>query len=263
MATYVLVGGAWLGAWAWRDVAGDLRARGHEVHPVTLTGLGERAHLARPEVDLDTHVTDVVNVLRYEDLSDVVLVGHSYAGLVVTGVADRAPERLAQVVYLDTGPLPPGRALLDFNPPGERERLTRLVEERGDGWLLPVPAFEDLGTPGAIGDLGAPQRALLEARATPQPFRTWTQPLDYLEPERPPYGRVLVLAGGWGMTAAQLREGVEAGSPALRLFAAPDWRIEEMATGHWPMLSQPGATSALLDRLAAGTVPAAGGQQQR
>jgi pimeloyl-ACP methyl ester carboxylesterase len=263
MATYVLVGGAWLGAWAWGDVARDLRARGHDVHPVTLTGLGERAHLARPEIDLDTHVTDVVNVLVYEDLHEVVLVGHSYAGLVVTGVADRAPERLAQVVYLDTGPLPSGQSLLDFNPPEERERLRRLVDERGGGWLLPVPAFEDLGTPESIGDLGERQRALLEARATPQPFRTWTQPLDYREQDGPPYGRVLVLAGGWGLTAAQLREGVEGGDPALRLFEAPDWRFEELATGHWPMLSAPGATSALLDRLAAGTVPAASGQQQR
>ena len=90
MATYVLVGGAWIGAWAWKSVAADLRARGHVVYPLSLTGLGERAHLARPEVDLETHITDVTNTLEFEDLSDVVLVGHSYAGSVITGAADRA-----------------------------------------------------------------------------------------------------------------------------------------------------------------------------
>src|ERR671933_2610685 len=80
MATYVLVGGAWLGAWAWQDVAHRLRARGHDVYPLSLTGLGERVHLGGPETDLETHLADVLNLLRYEDLSRTVLVGHSYAG---------------------------------------------------------------------------------------------------------------------------------------------------------------------------------------
>src|SRR2546421_3006877 len=155
MATYVLVAGAWLGAWAWREVEAGLRRRGHTVHPVTLTGLGDRVHLARPEVDLDTHVTDVLQLLRFEDLRDVVLVGHSYATMVITGVADRAPERLAQLVYLDTGPLPPGQALLDYSPPEAQEALRRSVAERGDGWLLPVPAFEEPGTPAPVAGLAA------------------------------------------------------------------------------------------------------------
>src|SRR5918995_2086278 len=101
MAAYLLVPGAWLGGWAWKDVAARLRAEGHDVYPVTLTGLGERAHLATPDVDLETHIQDVVNVLFYEDLRDVVLVKHSYGGNVITGVADRSPERLRQLVYLD------------------------------------------------------------------------------------------------------------------------------------------------------------------
>ena len=96
MATYVLVGGAWIGGWAWQAVARALRARGHEVYPATLTGLGERAHLGRPETDLETHIADVVNLMAYEDLAEVVLVGHSYAGFVVTGVADRAGELLSE-----------------------------------------------------------------------------------------------------------------------------------------------------------------------
>jgi pimeloyl-ACP methyl ester carboxylesterase len=249
MATYVLVGGSWIGAWAWHDVTCSLRSRAHDVHPVTLTGLGDRVHLARRDVDLETHIADVVNTMVYADLRDVVLVGHSSAGLVVTGVADRAPERLAQVVYLDTGPLLPGQALIDFTPPAQAERLRRLVDERGDGWRLPPPAFEDLGTPAGMAGLTAAHRALFEARAVPQPFRTWTQPLDYAVPERPPYRRVVVLCGGFDLTAARLRDLIAEGAPPWApLFGAPDWELEELATGHWPMLSAPDELSELLDR---------------
>lgn len=102
MATYVMVGGAWIGAWAWQRVARGLRANGHEVYPLSLTGLGERAHLARPDVDLETHIADVINLLEYEGLDDVMLVGHSYAAFVITGVADRAGDRLGALVYLDS-----------------------------------------------------------------------------------------------------------------------------------------------------------------
>jgi pimeloyl-ACP methyl ester carboxylesterase len=117
MATYVLVGGAWLGGWCWQGVARRLRQAGHQVYPVSLTGLGERVHLASPDVDLETHVTDVVNLAEFEDLHDVVLVGHSYAGIVVTGVADRIPGRLSLLAYLDAGPVPDGVAYLDTQSP--------------------------------------------------------------------------------------------------------------------------------------------------
>ncbi len=140
----VLVPGACLGGWAWREVAARLRALGHEVYPVTLTGLGERVHLASREVDLETHIADVVNLLDYEDLSDAVLVGHSYAGVVVTAVADRRPERLRAVVYLDTGPLPDGIAIVDVQTPEQRERQRREAEQGGDGWLWPVPDRDTL-----------------------------------------------------------------------------------------------------------------------
>ena len=102
MATFVIVHGAWGGAWSWnRFVIPRLRAAGHTVFPVTLTGLGERTHLGNADVDLETHIQDVVNVLFYEDLHNVILVGHSYGGRVITGAADRASDRLAQLVYLD------------------------------------------------------------------------------------------------------------------------------------------------------------------
>ena len=98
MTTYVLIGGAWLGGWCWQRVARQLRDDGHDAYPLTLTGLGERTHLASPEVDLETHITDVVNLIEYEGLQDIVLLGHSYGGLVVTGAADKIPERLTRLV---------------------------------------------------------------------------------------------------------------------------------------------------------------------
>lgn len=116
VATFVLVPDAWLGGWAWRDVTSRPREAGHQVYPVTLTGLGERVHLARPETDLETHITDVINVIRWNDLDDVILAGHSYAGTVVTGVADRIPERIGQLVYLDSAPLANGQAMTDLYP---------------------------------------------------------------------------------------------------------------------------------------------------
>src|SRR5262249_14123882 len=114
MATFVLVGGAWMGAWVWKQVATDLRQRGHQVYPISLTGLGDRVHLARPEVNLDTHITDVINLIAFEDLDRVSLVGHSYAGSVIAGVADRIGDQLAQTIYCDTAPLDNGESMIDF-----------------------------------------------------------------------------------------------------------------------------------------------------
>ena len=101
MATLVLVHGSYFGSFSWRWVVPHLRAAGHDVHTPSLTGVGERVHLAGPHVDLDTHISDVVNVLYFEDLTGVVLVGWSYGGMIVAGVADRVPERVAQIIYLD------------------------------------------------------------------------------------------------------------------------------------------------------------------
>ena len=118
---FVLVHPAWHGAWFWKKVVPLLRQRGHLVFTPTLTGLGERSHLARAEIGLDMHVSDIVNVLKYEDLRDVVLVGHSSSGVVITGVADRAPAQIAHVVYLDAFVPENGQAVLDLSRPrGDR-----------------------------------------------------------------------------------------------------------------------------------------------
>src|SRR5919199_6117726 len=167
MATYVLVGGAWLGGWCWQKVARRLRDNGHDAYPATLTGLGERVHLASPRVDLETHIIDVVNLIEYEDLRDVVLLGHSYAGIVVTGAADRIPERIAKLVYLDSGPVSDGLTFLDTQPPEVRQHTEREVTRHGDGWRLPMPSWNELENLfGASHEgLGEQRRGLMRSRA--------------------------------------------------------------------------------------------------
>jgi pimeloyl-ACP methyl ester carboxylesterase len=245
MATFVLVPGAWMGGWIWQEVARDLRPRGHEVYPVTLTGLGERVHLARPEVDLDTHITDVVNVFNYEDLNDVILLAHSYSGIVVTGVADRVADRLAQVVYLDSAPFVDRQSYLDINPPETQESLLRQVEEKGDGWRLPFPAWDELGDESTLAGLGDRERALMESRATPQPFRTYEQPLR-LTRESPGEYQLVAIA------CNDMRNLIAAGVPGIAEMNKPPWRYEELATGHWPMLSMPTELAETLDRIGSG-----------
>ena len=116
MANFLLVHGAFFGAWCWRRVVPQLRSRAHDVYAVTLTGLGERSHLLTPEVGLHTHVDDVVNLLEFQDLREVVLVGHSYAGMVVGCVSHRVPERIAQLVYLDQPQSTPRKSSKSASP---------------------------------------------------------------------------------------------------------------------------------------------------
>ena len=250
----VLVPGACLGGWAWAGVAGRLRGMGHDVYPVTLTGLGERVHLARPEVDLETHITDVVNLLDYEDLHDAVLLGHSYAGLVVTGVADRRPERLNAVVYLDCSPLPDGMALVDVMPPEVREQQRRAVDERGDGWRWPVPDRDSLtaGTYGSTTGLEEEHFRLVEERGTPQPYATFTAPLRLTAARPPGVRRVAIFGSAGGMSLELLRSLMEQGDPRAAVFAAEDWELHELPTGHWVMLSLPGPLATLLHGVAGG-----------
>lgn len=169
-ATFVLVHGAWHGGWCWKKVVLLLREAGHDVFTPTLTGLGERVHLLAPEIDLATHIDDVLGVLEYEDLNNVVLVGHSYGGMVISGVAGQAASRLAQVVYLDAFLPEDGKALRDYAP---GDVLDEMVNTQGDGWRLPSFMFaKDFG----ITDKD--DAAWVNARLGDQPYKTFTQPLD-------------------------------------------------------------------------------------
>jgi pimeloyl-ACP methyl ester carboxylesterase len=144
-----------------------LRARGHEVFTPTLTGFGERVHLATPETSLETHIQDIVNVLRYEDLHEVVLACQSYGGMVVTGVADRMPERLVHLVYLNALVPEDGQSVFDLLPASMRERFEEGARVSGDGWRIPVPSFED-----------DPQvAAFVRGRHVATPLRPFTEPI--------------------------------------------------------------------------------------
>jgi pimeloyl-ACP methyl ester carboxylesterase len=136
MVTFVLVHGACHGGWCWRDVTAELRAAGHEVFAPTLTGLGERSHLASPAVDLSMHIRDVANLIEWEDLREVVLVGHSYGGMVITGVADRLADRLAALVYLDALVPQDRQCVLDLQPSERRASILEEVAANG-GWFWP------------------------------------------------------------------------------------------------------------------------------
>jgi pimeloyl-ACP methyl ester carboxylesterase len=247
----VLVPGACLGGWCWADVAAQLRAAGHDVYPLTLTGLGDRVHLARADVDLDTHIEDVVNVLDFEDLRDAVLVGHSYAGIVVTGVADRRSERLNAVVYLDTSPLPGGMAIVDVQSPEQRERQRQAVDRDGDGWRWPVPDRETLrsGAFGSAAGLSDDALGRLLERATPQPFATLTTPLQLERAEPTDVRRVAIFCSDGGLGLATLRELLAKQDPRAAAFADPRWELHELPTGHWSMFSAPDDLAALLDRI--------------
>jgi pimeloyl-ACP methyl ester carboxylesterase len=164
MSTYVLVHGAWHGGWCWERVATDLRERGHDVRTPTLTGLGERSSLAGPDVGLRTHVDDVVDLLLVEDLRDVVLVGHSYAGFVVREVADRLPERIAKVVLVDAWLGRNGDSMESRAPAWFRGWLEA---NTSDGLIaVPPPASVGVSDPGDV--------AWLESLLTPQPSRTFS-----------------------------------------------------------------------------------------
>ena len=240
MTTYVLVPGFWLGGWAWRSVADKLRAHGHDVYAVTLTGMGDRSHLARPDVDLEVHVTDVLNVLRYEDLTDVVLVGHSYAGaVVIPAVADRAPERIAKLVFVDTGPLPDGTAQAEFDEPDEQAATAELVKVHGDGWRLPPPPWEQVA---ADANLDEDVLAALVERSVPQPWATATQPVSLTGAwEKLP--RLGVLCGFTGEQARAM-----AAAPMFRHMAGDRWEFVELPTWHWPMFSRPAELAEILHR---------------
>jgi pimeloyl-ACP methyl ester carboxylesterase len=234
LATIVLVHGAMHGGWCWKRVVPRLRRAGHEVVAPTLTGLGERAHLAHPGVDLDTHVADVVNVLAYEDLTGAVLVGHSYGAVVATGVADRLPERVAHLVFLDGAMAGDGQAALDFFPPDRRAAWRALVEAEGEGWRLPPPA--DLTGWGITAEEVA---AWVRGRLVAQPFRTFTQPLR--------------LADGAGFggpkTFVACLEAPPAGwrdAMAERARAERGWRYRELAAGHDAMITAPSELADLL-----------------
>ncbi|WP_427168372.1 alpha/beta fold hydrolase [Streptomyces sp. C1-1] len=230
MATFVLVPGAWLGAWAWEDTVRALREHGHTALPLTLTGLAERAEEGGPRTELDTHIADITEIVEKGDLREVTLVAHSYAAAPVSGAAGRLGDRLERVVYVDSAPFAEGMRMLDLMSPEAADELGQRVTAHGDGRRLPMPPFEALS--GSLDGLDEGRREVLRERATPQPFGTYTQRLAGPVEVGPGVDRVLVACHDFqGL--------LDSGVPMLAFLNHAPWRRFDLSTGHWPMLSAP------------------------
>jgi pimeloyl-ACP methyl ester carboxylesterase len=231
--SFVLVHGAWHGGWCWSRLAPRLRAAGHAVFTPTLTGLGERRHLISPQVNLDTHIDDVVNLLEFEELDNVVLVGHSYAGIVISGVADRAKPRLRQLVYLDSLLLESGQSLFSDFPQTVVEQRLKAIRETGGG----VGAAAAL-PPKAFGVTEPADVAWVARRMTPQPVGTYLQPLLLKAP----------LGNGLPKTFIDCTVDpiatLEPGKARVRADAS--WKVRTLACGHDAMIVAPDALAELL-----------------
>jgi pimeloyl-ACP methyl ester carboxylesterase len=174
--TYVLVHGAYGGGWIWRDVAEGLRSQGHRVFTPTQTGLGERAHLLSRQITVDTHIDDVANVIETEELRNVILVGHSYGGMAVTGVADRMPDRIRHIVYLDALIPENGDTAFGILPPGTAEARRKVAREQGGNVALPVPGPEAFPIP------DGPGKEWFMRRLRPHPIGTYESPVRLSQP---------------------------------------------------------------------------------
>jgi pimeloyl-ACP methyl ester carboxylesterase len=226
MATYVLVHGGAHGGWCYQRVARILRSAGHEVYAPTMTGVGERSHLIGPEVDLDMHIADIAAVLRYEDLRDVILVGHSYGGMVITGTADRAAERIGRLVYLDAANPVNNQSLVDVSGPIiESTRPHGEVVNGAELVLLPGPgagAFYGVTDPVDI--------AWMDERLTGHPWRSFEQPL-----------RLTNEAALWAIPQYHVvcTSTLATRDPELMGRARAEGRLWAIDTGHDLMITEP------------------------
>lgn len=223
MSTYVLVHGAWHGSWCWKRVRRALQALGHEVFTPTLTGVADRVHLLSPQVDLETHITDVVNLIRWEELSDVVLCGHSYGGCVISGVADRIPDRIGALVYLDAFVLENGQSLHDTLPPPMRDAQLEQALHSGEGWKVPP-------IPAEVFKVNAQDLDWVNRQCTMEPLATFQQRLHLTGEIARIENVTFILATGW------------APSPFPHFCdqaKTKGWRTVTMECGHDVMLDLP------------------------
>lgn len=235
MATFVVVHGAWSGGWAWKKMRPLLRERGHEMFTPTLTGLGERSHLARPDIDIDAHIEDVLGALRFEDLRDVFLIAHSYGGMVATGVADRAAERIAHLVYLDALVPKAGQSVADLSGGAAAlARVSAAAREHGEGWRVPPnPVPPDT----SADDLA------------------WVTPLRMMQPLKTFEQKLLLTGAVDELPRTYIYCTKPAPGDAFRQFAdrarsEPGWNYFELDASHTPHITVPNELAALLSSIA-------------
>jgi pimeloyl-ACP methyl ester carboxylesterase len=230
--TFLLCHGAWGGGFAWRKMHALMLAAGHRLLTPTYTGLGERAHLAHQGLDLEAHIQDILKVIEYEDLRDIVLLGHSYGGMVATGVADRARDRVAQVIYIDAFVPGDGQSLFDLNEPGRAN--SQKAAKEGDGWRIPP-----MPTP---PDTSPADAEWLSPRRTPMPIKCFEQQLKLQNgpltlPRSYIYATRIAPADTFGRFSKMTKND-------------PAWRYFEIDASHSPNVTAPEALMGLLQKIA-------------
>jgi len=228
--TFLVCHGAWSAGYGWRKMHPLMAAAGHRLVTPSYTGLGERAHLAHPGIDLEFHINDILNVIRYEDLVDIVLIGHSYGGMVATGVADRARDRIAQLIYLDAFVPENGQSLFDLSGTGEQSVK---AAAQGDGWRVP-PIATPPDTPEEDATWGAERRVH-------HPLKCFIQPLTLQHgPLTLPRSYIYALRANPNDTFRQFAE---------KAKKTAGWRYYEMDASHSPQVTAPEALFVLLQRI--------------
>ena len=231
MATFVLVHGAWYGSWCWKRVRKALETAGHDVFTPTLTGVGERSHLLSREVNLETHIQDVLNLVKWEELTDIVLCGHSYGGCVVSGVADRIPDRIRSLVYLDAFVPEDGETQLQHLPQALAERILEGAKNVGEGWKVPP-------IPAAVFNVNAADRAWVDRQTTVHPLAAMEEHL-HLQGGREKIENIsFILATGW--------DGPSPFPPFYEKAKAKHWKTRTVPCGHDVMLDLPEELTTIL-----------------
>ncbi len=221
--TFVLVHGAWHGGWCWKRVAERLEKAGHRVYTPTNTGLGDRVHLLTKDTNVSTHVTDIVNLFKWEDLSDVVLVGHSYGGLVISGVADAIPDKISSIVFLDAFFPADGDDLISKSSPAFKDAINAAIQH-GDISLKAPPAA-------AFGVNDTADAAWVNGKLTPQPFGTYTEKVSYKGGREKIAKKTYIRAIGYKSPTFDAN--------LAKVKATAGWKTFEFDSGHDVMVIQP------------------------
>ena len=227
--SFVLVHGAWRGGWCWRRVADRLEKQGHKVYAPSLTGLGDRSHLIGTRPTVTTHIDDIVNIIRFEDLQRVVLVGHSYGGLVISGVAEKVQKQIASIVFLDAFVPQNGQTIMSLSRQGLRDNVNAAIR-RGDLGIPPASA--------AIFNVNQKDRAYVDRKCTPQPIGTYGDPVRLTGAREKIARKTYIRAKGFNSAGFD--------AIAARLGADPSWNVHDMPCGHDAMIDMPDRLTELL-----------------
>jgi pimeloyl-ACP methyl ester carboxylesterase len=227
--SFVLVHGAWHGGWCWRRVADRLARRGHKVYAPSLTGLGDRAHLIGTRPTVTTHIDDIANIIRFEDLQRVILVGHSYGGIVISGVAEKVQPQIASIVFLDAFVPPNGATIMNLSRQGLRDAVNAAIK-RGDLGIPPARA--------AYFNVNEKDQAYVDRKCTPQPIGTYNDPVKLTGARERIAKKTYIRTKGFNSVGFD--------AIAARLRSDPTWTVHDMPCGHDAMIDMPDRLTELL-----------------